>query len=86
MVKQQNSSVPLPPRRFTSYAYGLESYLKVPEKGRAWKRESYMKDLERVVLTAQYEAAKVNRKDLEKSRWNEAVLAISFKSTKTAAA
>ena len=43
MVKQQNSC---PPRRFASYAYGLESYLKDPEKRRARKRESYyMKDL-----------------------------------------
>ena len=33
----------------------------------------------KVVLTAQHEAAKVNKKDLEKSRWNEAGLAISYK-------
>ena len=44
-VKQQNSWAP--PRRFASYAYGLESYLKDPEKRRAWKHESYMKDLEK---------------------------------------
>ena len=44
MVKQQNS---FPPRRFASYAYGLESYLKDPEKRRARKRQSYMKDLEK---------------------------------------
>ena len=41
MVKQQNSC---PPRRFASYAYGLESYLKDPKKRRARKRESYMKE------------------------------------------
>ena len=45
MVKQQNSSPHR--RRFASYAYGLESYLKDPEKRRARKRESYMKDLEK---------------------------------------
>ena len=45
MVKQQNSWAPQ--RRFTSYAYGLESYLKDPEKRRAPNRESYMKDLEK---------------------------------------
>ena len=45
MVKQQNSCPP--PQRFASYAYGLESYLKDPEKRRARKRESYMKDLEK---------------------------------------
>ena len=44
MEKHQNSC---PPRRFASYAYGLESYLKDPEKCRAWKHESYMKDLEK---------------------------------------
>ena len=38
------------------------------------------------MLTAQHEAAKVNKKDLEKSRWNETGLAISYKSKKTAAA
>ena len=46
LVKQQNSWAP-PPRRFASYAYGHESYLKDPEKRRARKRESYMKDLEK---------------------------------------
>ena len=45
MVKQQNSW-PLQ-WRFASYAYGLESYLKDPEKRHAWNRESYMKDLEK---------------------------------------
>ena len=40
----------------------------------------------RVVLTVQHEAAKVNKKDLEKSRWNETALAIYYKSKKTAAA
>ena len=45
MVKQQNSWAP--PRRFASYAYGLKSYLKDPEKHRAWNCESYMKDLEK---------------------------------------
>ena len=40
----------------------------------------------RVVLTAQHEAAKVNKKDLEKSYWNETGLDISYKSKKTAAA
>ena len=74
-----------PQRRFASYAYGLESYLKDPEKRCARNRESYMKDLE-VVLTAQHEATKVNKKDLEKSRWNESGMAISYKSKKTAAA
>ena len=86
MVKQQNSWAPPPQRRFASYAYGLESYLKDPEKRRAQNRESYMKDLEKVVLTAQHEAVKVNKKDLEKSCWNKTGLAISYKSKKTAAA
>ena len=45
MVKQENSWAPQ--WRFASYAYGLESYLKDPEKRRAQKRESYMKDLEK---------------------------------------
>ena len=36
-----------PQQRFASYAYGLESYLKDPEKRRARKRESHMKDLEK---------------------------------------
>ena len=45
MVKQQNSWAP--PRRFASYAYGLESYLKDPEKRHAQNRESYTKDLEK---------------------------------------
>ena len=45
MVKQHNSFPHR--RRFASYAYGLESYLKDPEKRRARKRESYMKDLEK---------------------------------------
>ena len=53
---------PPPQRRFASYAYGLESYLKNPEKRRARNCKSYMKDLERVLLTAQHEAAKVNKK------------------------
>ena len=35
---------------------------------------------------AHNEAAKVNKKDLEKSRWNETGLAISYRSKKTAAA
>ena len=38
------------------------------------------------VLTAEHEAAKVNKKELEESRWNETGLAISYKSKKTAAA
>ena len=38
------------------------------------------------MLTAQHEAAKVNKKDLDKSYWNETGLAISYKSKKTAAA
>ena len=37
--------VKLPQQRFTSYAYGLENYLKDPEKRHARNRESYMKDL-----------------------------------------
>ena len=45
MVKQQNSRAPQ--RRFASYAYGLESYLKDPEKRRAQNCKSYMKDLEK---------------------------------------
>ena len=45
MVKQQNSWAPQ--RRFASYPYGLESYLKNPEKRRARNRKSYMKDLEK---------------------------------------
>ena len=45
MVKQQNSWAPQ--RRFASYAYGLESYLKDPEKRLARNCESYMKDLEK---------------------------------------
>ena len=65
MVKQQNSC---PPRRFASYAYGLDSYLKDPEKRRARKREKLHEGSgKRVVLTALHEAAKVNKKDLEKS-------------------
>ena len=40
----------------------------------------------RVMLTLQHEAAKVNKKDLEKSRRNETGLAVSYKSKKTAAA
>ena len=45
MVKQQNSWPPQ--QRFASYTYGLESYLKDPEKRRARNCESYMKDLEK---------------------------------------
>ena len=45
MVKQQNSWAPQ--RRFASYAYGLESYLKDREKCRARNRENYMKNLEK---------------------------------------
>ena len=45
MVKQQNSWAPQ--RRFASYAYGLESYLKDPEKHHARNHKSYMKDLEK---------------------------------------
>ena len=45
IVKQQNSWAPQ--QRFVSYAYGLESYLKDPDKRRARNRESYMKDLEK---------------------------------------
>ena len=71
MVKQQNS-----------WARNLKN----PEKRRARNCKSYMKIWKRVVLTAQHEAAKVNKKDLEKSRWNETGLAISYKSKKTAAA
>ena len=33
--------------QYPGYAYGLESYLKDPEKRRAQNRESYMKDLEK---------------------------------------
>ena len=40
-------SVTAPQRRFASYTYGLESYLKDPEKRGARNRESYMKDLEK---------------------------------------
>ena len=40
-------TVELPPKRFASYAYGRESYLKDPEKRRAWNRKSYMKDPEK---------------------------------------
>ena len=47
MVKQQNSWAPPPQRRFASYAYDLENYLKDPEKRRAQNHESYMKDLEK---------------------------------------
>ena len=47
MVKMQNSWAPLTQRRFASYAYGLESYLKDPEKHRARNGENYMKDLEK---------------------------------------
>ena len=36
---------PPPQQRFASYAYGLENYLKDPEKCRARNRESYMKHL-----------------------------------------
>ena len=66
-------------------AWSRESYLKTPGKCRTRNRESYMKD-SKVVLAVQHEAAKVNKKDLEKSRWNETGLAISYKSEKTAAA
>ena len=38
---------PPPQRRFAPYAYGIETYLKDPEKRRARNRESYMKDLEK---------------------------------------
>ena len=84
MVKQQNS---WPPNEagFASYAYGLESYLKDPEKCRARNRKTW-RIWKRVVPTAQHKAAKVNKKDLEKSRWNETGLAISYKCKKTAAA
>ena len=61
MVKQQNSWAP-PQRRFASYAYGLKSYLKNPEKRRARNCKSYMKDLEKSHADAQHEAAKVNKK------------------------
>ena len=46
MVKQQNSFPP-PAKICFLRAYGLESYLKDPERRRARKRESYMKDLEK---------------------------------------
>ena len=46
MVKQQNSWAP-PQRRYASYAYVLESYLKDPEKHRPRNRKSYIKDLEK---------------------------------------
>ena len=38
------------------------------------------------MVTVQYKAAKVNKKDLEKSHWNETGLAISYKNKKTATA
>ena len=38
------------------------------------------------MLTAQHEAAKVNKKNLKKSCWDETGLAISYKSKKKAAA
>ena len=41
MVKQPNSKAP--PTKI--YAYGLENYLKDPEKRRARNHKSYMKDL-----------------------------------------
>ena len=63
MVKQQ---IVEPQRRFASYAYGLESYLKNSEKCRAQNCKSYMKIWKIVVLTAQHEAAKVNKKDLRR--------------------
>ena len=46
MVKQQNSWLP-PQWRFASYTYGLESYLKDPEKCRAQNCKSCIKDLEK---------------------------------------
>ena len=45
MVKQKNSWVPQ--RRFASFGYGLQSYLKDPEKRCARNCESYIKDLEK---------------------------------------
>ena len=72
--------------RDDSAAHSHESYLKDREKSLAWNRESYMKDPERDVLTVQYEAAKVNKKDFEKNRWNETGLAVSYKSKNTATA
>ena len=36
-----------PTKRFASYTYGRESYLKEPEKRRARNRKSYMKDPEK---------------------------------------
>ena len=62
------------------------SYLKDPEKSRAWNHESYMKDLGKSRADSAAQSHESYKKDLEKSRWNETVLAISYKNKKAAAA
>ena len=68
-----------------SGAWSRESYLKDPEKSFARNRESYMKDPEKSSADSVARNRESYKKDLEKSRWNETVLAISYKSKKTAA-
>ena len=71
MVKQQNSWAPLQ-RRFASYAYGLESYLKDPEKHCSRSCKSYMKDLEksRADSAAQSRESYQERLGEESLKWN----------------
>ena len=71
--------------RADSAARSHDSYMKDPEKSRAWSRESYMKDPEKSRADSAARSRKSYKKDLEKSRWNETGLAISYKSKKTAA-
>ena len=68
--------------RYNSAAWSRESYPKDPEKSRARNHENYMKD----PAKEPHWQCKSYKKDLEKSRWNETGLVISYKSKKTAAA
>ena len=44
-----------------------DSYMKDPEKSRAWSRESYMKDPERGRADSAARSREIYEKDLEKS-------------------
>ena len=60
-----------------SAARSCDSYMKDPEKSRAWSQESYMKDPEKSRADSAARSRKSYEKDLEKSHWNETGLAIS---------
>ena len=56
-----------------------------PEESHSRSHESYIKDPEKSCADSAAQSRKRYEKDLEKSRWNETGLAISYKSKKTAA-